>query len=500
VLAHYLSFIRALSASRLGRWGVALTTSAFCTFLLIQAAMLLGLITNAYVGLIVYLALPGLFVLGLVLLPLAWWRSLRRTGLSSRELLRRHLADQELSAGVTGAPVLRTAAILTLVNVLFLGGASLRMLHFMDSPHFCGTACHEVMSPEWTTYQVSPHARVPCVECHVGEGVGALVSSKVNGTWQMISATFELYDRPIPTPVHQLRPARETCERCHWPERFYGSRLETLVHYGNDRGSTPSYTTLNLKIDSGAAGATGVHWHVGQATEVRYASRDDQREEMLWVEVRGAEGEVRRFVNTRLDDHETRSDSVRVMDCVDCHNRATHVYERPERAVDERMRLGTLDRSLPFIRREAVSALTAGYPSRDAAHRGIRDHLRGFYRRLEPAQAAAWLDRIDAAADVLVEIYDRNIHHQMEIDWGAYPSLLGHRDSRGCFRCHTRDMQDAKGRWIPDDCTLCHSILADDEPDPFAYLREVPQTGRTRAMHDYLRDEFLTSFVGEATQ
>ncbi len=172
------------------------------------------------------------------------------------------------------------------------------MLHFMDSAEFCGTACHSVMNPEWTTYQASPHARVACVECHVGEGVGALVNSKLNGAWQMVSATFDLYERPIPTPVHQLRPARETCEKCHWPSKFYGSRLQTRIAYENDEASTPRYTTLNLKIDAGAAGDTGVHWHISPGKEVRYASVDDEREEMIWVESLQPDGNVRRFVNT----------------------------------------------------------------------------------------------------------------------------------------------------------------------------------------------------------
>ncbi len=491
----YLDFLRAVSLDPLGRVGVVLTTTAVVSFVIMQLAMLAGLVTNAYVGLIVYLAFPVLFILGLAIVPIAWHRQHKRTGLNARQLIEERFGDDGVQGGVTGSPIFRTVAVLTLANVLILGVASVKMLHFMDSAEFCGTACHSVMSPEWTTYQASPHARVACVDCHVGEGIGPLVNSKLNGAWQMVSATFNLYDRPIPTPVHQLRPARETCEKCHWPEKFYGNRLVTLARYANDEISTPSYTTLNLKIDAGSAGSTGVHWHVGEGVEVRYASVDDMRQEMLWVEVLRPDGTWHRFSNTRPSPNTGDSGHARTMDCVDCHNRATHIYQNPGKAVDEAIRLGRIDRSLPFVRREALASVTGGYPSLEAGKDGIRAGLEAFYRRNYPEQASAWLGKIDATVAHLQQLYERNIHHEMNIGWGAYPSLLGHTEAPGCFRCHTRQLQDEQGVWISDDCTICHSILANDSPEPFSYLRPAEEKVRDRAMHEYLREEFLSSFV-----
>jgi len=493
MLSSYLDFVRAVSLDRLGRVGVILVTTSFVSFMVMQVGMLLGVVTNAYVGLIVYLLFPVLFILGLVIIPLAWYRQRQRTGLTIDELLERSFGTDDIKGRAAGSRVFRTIAILTLGNVLILGVASIKMLHFMDSAEFCGTACHSVMNPEWSTYQASPHARVACVECHVGEGVGALLNSKLNGAWQMVSATFNLYERPIPTPVHQLRPARETCEKCHWPDKFYGSRLQTRVSYENDETSTPRYTTLNLKIDPGAAGNTGVHWHVDVSNEVRYASVDDQREQMIWVESWQPDGTVRRFVNTRLTVPDAETGNLQIMDCVDCHNRATHIYEEPDRAVDERIRLGAIDRSLPYIRREALKAVRGGYPSLEAAERGIRAGLESFYRRNYPKLASAWYDRIDAAIEELVDVWARNIHPGMKIEWGAYPSFLGHSDTPGCFRCHNRDIQDAEGYWISDDCTLCHSILSYGEETPFAYLEAAREKAPNRPMHEFLREEFLTS-------
>jgi len=488
----YLKFVRALSIDMFGRAGVVLVTSSAVMFLLFLFANLTGIVTNAYVGLISYMALPALFILGLVLIPLGWFRTRRETGLTLRELVARRFGEEELEETPLGAPLIQTLAIMTGVNVLILVAASVTGLHFMDQAEFCGTACHKVMNPEWVVYKQSPHARVRCVECHVGEGVRAHVDAKLNGLRQVWLATLGTYRRPIPTPVHNLRPARETCEKCHWPEKFYGHRMKTIVHYGDDEASTPRYTTLNLKVDASSEEG-GIHWHVARDVHVRYASLDDRREEMIWVEVDRPDGTTARYVNRRLDE-EPRAEDIRTMDCVDCHNRATHIYETPESAVETRIRLGRIDRSLPSIKRVGVAALLAEYPSAEAARRGIASSVASFYRRNHPDLLAGQARAIDQAIEALQEAWERNVHPYMNLSWGTYPSLLGHRESRGCFRCHNRDMVDESGTWISDDCTLCHSILATDAPGPFKNLEIPGEKDPLRFEQEYLRQEFLRSF------
>ena len=494
MLRKFLLFVRAASISALGRFAAALVTASFLTFVVFQVASLAGMVGNAYAGLILYLGLPALFLLGLLLLPVAWWRVRGRSGMTVRELLEDRFGVDHVEGGAFGAPLIRTIAILTLANFLFVGVASMRGLHFMESAEFCGTACHAVMSPEWTTYQASPHARVACVECHVGEGVEALLESKLQGAWQVISATFDLYERPIPTPVHTLRPARETCEKCHWPEKFYGNRLKSIVRYEDDEVSTPLYTTLSLKIDARGSQSAGIHWHVAEENQVRYASVDDARREMIWVESRQPDGSFKRYENRRLVGEASEHDEARIFDCVDCHNRATHIYENPDFAVDERIRIGAIDRRLPFVKRESVAALTLGYPDRESGLEGIANHMRGYYRRHHPAVSSGMSSEIDAAVAALQEIYERNIHPRMNITWGSYPSFLGHEESEGCFRCHNSDLRAEDGSWIDDDCTLCHSLLAHAETNPFAYLEPTEDGQRSRDAHEYLRREFLESF------
>jgi len=492
----FLNFIHGLTFNWFGRIGVILTTSSFVIFILFEFARLSGIITNAYIGLITYLLFPALFVIGLILIPVGWRSYKKRSGKTTRQLLEEHFAPDDLKEGLDGSNVFRTVIILTVVNIIFIGAASFQMLHFMDKPNFCGTACHSVMNPEWVTYQDSPHARVKCVECHVGEGVKAAVNAKLNGVWQMISVTFNLLDRPIPTPVHNLRPARETCEKCHWPDKFYGSSLKTIFKYASDENSTPHYTTLAVKIDVGLKHEkAGIHWHTAAENEVRYASVDDKRKEMIWVEILEPDGSYRRFINDDLVDVPVDYSNIRILDCVDCHNRATHIYEYPENAIDERIRLGYIDPSLPFLKREALTAITLDYPNHDAAMQGIADQLYGFYSRQYPILYKKNMVLLDSIITVLRNIYNRNIHQEMNIGWGAYPSNIGHRGDQGCFRCHNSKLHDKNGKTIPYDCALCHSILANDELNPFQYLMPADSTSRNFEMHKYLRDEFLKSYL-----
>ena len=493
-------FVRGVSTNWVGTLGVALTTATFLLFVGFQLLQLAGILTNAYVGLVSYLALPALFVLGLILIPCGWWRFRRAAGKTTAELLDERFPAEMVAPRRLGSSLLATVALLTVVNILFLGVGGARMLHFMDTPRFCGTACHGVMEPEWTAYRNSPHAHVACVDCHVGEGAKALLDAKLNGLWQIVSLTFDLFERPIPTPVHQLRPARETCETCHWPAKFYGDRIKTFPHFALDEASTPSYTTLSLKVGSGEDTAAGtIHWHVADRNEVRYLAADEGRQVMQWVEVRRGNA-YHRYTNTAFDPATVsrpvseKHAGPRSMDCVDCHNRATHIYEWPDDALDKRITLGLLDRSLPFIKQQGMKAITNEYPDSAAAMAGIANEINSFYQREHPDIALSRSAGIDSAVAVLHEVYNRNIHHGMNITWGTYASKIGHHDDEGgCFRCHDGSMVAEDGSRIDDDCTLCHSIIAYESDAPYEFVLEPDTSDINYEMHRYLRAEFLRS-------
>jgi hypothetical protein len=475
-------FLHGVTSSLVGALGVALVNAAFFIFLVVEGLRLVGVLKSAYVGMISYLVLPPVFVLGLLLIPVGWWLHVRRSPHSWRTLLTADFGDELVAPRGSGSRLFALVATLTVVNLAFLGGGSARMLQFMEEPEFCGTACHSVMSPEWATYQDSPHARVRCVECHVGEGAEALIDSKVNGLWQLVSVTFDLYERPIPTPVHQLRPARETCEHCHWPDKVTGDRIKTWERFEMDRESTPTYTTLKLYV--GSSEGDGVHWHVGADNQVRYASEDDERRVMLWVEARASDGGWIRYEDPGRIAEPSGDEHVRVMDCVDCHNRVTHIYEGPEDAVDRLIAEGAIDRRIPFARRTSLEALTGSWRDHEMAMAGIERELLRTTEEVDPKAFVSLQPELDAAVEALQHTYERNVHERMEVSWGAYPSHLGHpHDRAGCMRCHHEDMVDAEGQAIPYECDLCHDILAWDSPTPFEFLTDPPEGEPEKEMY-----------------
>jgi NapC/NirT cytochrome c family, N-terminal region len=359
---------------------------------------------------------------------------------------------------------------LTALNLVLFGSASYRGVEYMDSAKFCGQTCHTVMQPEFTAYQNSPHQRVACVDCHIGPGAGWFVRSKLSGVRQVFAVTFHTYDRPIPTPVEQLRPARETCEQCHWPQMFTGDKLVVRTSYKDDKKNTPQTTVLLLKIGGREAGhGVGIHGkHLDRATPIEYVATDRQRQTIAEVIYEDGAGKRSEFVSS--DSKPTAAQLAagerRTMDCVDCHNRPTHVFQLPDRAVDQALAEGSVSTDLPFIKKMAVEVLKADYPDRDTASRSIAGKLDQFYRTTYPDVYRDKRPVVDQAIAGVQAIYLRNVFPAMKVSWGTYPNNLGHMDFPGCFRCHDGSHTTADGRTIPNDCDTCHTLLAVDETNP----------------------------------
>jgi nitrate/TMAO reductase-like tetraheme cytochrome c subunit len=360
---------------------------------------------------------------------------------------------------------------LSAVNLVILVVATYKGVEVMDSTQFCGAACHSVMQPEYTTYQRSPHARVKCVECHIGTGANWFVKSKLSGSWQVVSVAFNLYPRPIPAPVHNLRPARETCEQCHWPNKFVGDRFKVNTHFSEDETNTETKTVLVVKVGGHQAGRSqGIHWHVDPDHVVRYRS-DERRQTIYEVETEAKDGTRRRFVGPAAGSPEAAAATEwRTMDCVDCHNRPTHIYRDPARELDAALLDRRIDPALPFVRREGLKALQVDYPSHEAAREGIAKAVAAFYEQSYPRLAADRKDAVAAAGRALGDIWCWNVFPTMKIGWGTYQNHIGHPPDLsgdvGCFRCHDEQHKDVQGKTISQDCTTCHSLLAQDEKDP----------------------------------
>src|SRR5215208_4188886 len=273
--------------------GVVLTTVSAVVFLVVFLADLFGLHTNPYLGILFFLILPGIFLLGLGLIPLGAWieRRRRARGRAPSEL---HWPRFDLND-----PIQRRAAViifcLTMANVVIVSLAAYRGIEYMDSVQFCAQVCHTVMKPEATAHQDGPHARVTCVECHIGSGATWFARSKLSGTRQLLAVSFHTYSCPIPSPVQNLRPARDTCEQCHWPSKFHGDKVQRVVEYADDEKNTESTTTLQVHVGGGSERAgtpSGIHWHAYVANEIDYIATDEQRQVIPYVRVKDRTGAV----------------------------------------------------------------------------------------------------------------------------------------------------------------------------------------------------------------
>jgi NapC/NirT cytochrome c family protein len=466
-LREWLRPLAYLGQNALTLGGAALTTSAALTMIVFWVAEVIrDRPTHPYEGILLFLILPGFFVLGLAMMPAGLW--LRRRRLKKEGVLPSvyphvdfHLADVRRGLAVV--------AVLTIVNLVLLSTASYKGVEYMESNQFCGLTCHTVMAPQYNAFVDSPHARVGCVRCHIGPGAPWFVRSKLSGVRQVFAVTFETYSRPIPSPVKHLRPARETCEQCHWPERFVGDRFVVRTRYGDDEKSSRASTVLVLKVGGrGGKDATGIHGrHVGAGVDITYTTADRRRQVIPRVTVVHPDGRTDEYVSSApVASPDPEGGERRRMDCMDCHNRPTHAFELPERAVDEAIGDGRISADLPFMKKKAVEVLRAEYPDRDAAARTIADALTSFYRRSYPAAYQEHRAALEASVGAVQAIYRRNVFPEMKVTWGTYPNNIGHEDFIGCFRCHDDSHKRADGATITQDCTACHAILAQDERDP----------------------------------
>ena len=416
---------------------------------------------NPYLGILVDLCLPALFLFGLLLIPLGMvlrHRYLRKLDRIPVVYPKIDLADPIFRHGI------EFVVVATFINFIIVGTASYRGVAFMDKPSFCGQACH-VMQPEWNAYHVSAHSSVACTECHVAPGVPGYLHAKLNGTRQLFMVLLNNYPRPIMAD-EKVPAASTTCLNCHNPDRFAGDKLVVQTAYGDDEKNTITRTPILLHL--GGRGLTGglSGIHGAHLAHIEYVATDATHQTILSVSKTNSDGSVVEFVSN--DAKAPITGQKRVMDCIDCHNRAAHSFETPEAAIDKHMAAGTLSPSLPFLHRQGLSLLRTAYASQQEAAAKITSGIEEFYRSQYPAIWSSQRPQIVQAAKVLSGIYSNNVFPFMKVSWGAHPNNNGHTPdlTGGCFRCHDGNHTAKNGKSIANDCATCHNLITIDELSP----------------------------------
>jgi hypothetical protein len=349
--------------------------------------------------------------------------------------------------------------ITTLINFVIVGTASYRGVAYMDTPNFCGQACH-VMAPEWAAYHVSPHAGIACTECHIGSGLQPYINAKVNGIRQMYMVVTNSYPRPIHA-AGKLPPAQETCLKCHYPERYIGDKLVVKASFGDDEKNSTTHTLTLLHVGGRDATSRLSGIHGAHMAHIEYISVG---ETIPWVGKTNDDGSITEFIS--VDAKRPVTGQKRVMDCIDCHNRAAHSFDTAEDSLDKHMSAGSPNPSLPFMHKEGFALLKANYSSQDDAAAKITSGLETFYREQYPQVWNGQREQVDQAAKTLVGIYRNNVFPFMKVTWGTHPNNIGHNEYPGCFRCHDGDHNTKEGKSIANDCSTCHNLLATDEMSP----------------------------------
>ncbi|MBU8891673.1 MAG: NapC/NirT family cytochrome c [Bacteroidales bacterium] len=420
--------------------------------------------TSSYLGLFIYIIVPVFMVFGLILIPLGMSIEIRKRKKKGKEYLQKAWPVIDLNISRY-----RNAIIIFSIGSLFFlfltGVGSYEAFHYTESVEFCGKLCHEVMEPEYVAYQNSSHSRVACVDCHVGSGADWYMRSKLSGLRQVYAVLTDNFSRPIETPVKDLRPARETCEECHWPLKFYERRLRHSKHYLTDSLNTELNISMQMKIGPthSALGLTeGIHWHINPDVKIEYISRNDDRENIPWVKYTNlADKTVTIYEDIRepLKQVNIESSVTREMDCIDCHNRPSHHYLTPQEFVDNAIASGVIPQDLPFIKKIAMDLFIEPFERSDTALVVIENHINEFYKSYNSLNKELLTNKIDNAINGLQEGFSTNIFPEMGVSWDEYPDHIGHKTYNGCFRCHSDNHVSKEGQTISKDCNLCHTIV-----------------------------------------
>ncbi len=386
---------------------------------------------------------------------------------------RRRLRWPSITIDLT-QPKSRRKFFFTLLVLAILGAgalyAGLQVFHWVESTEFCGALCHP-MNSVYVRYESSAHANVDCVDCHVGGGVQYFIQCKFDGLRSLYYVITDSYERPIKSPVENLRPARDTCEECHTPNSYTDNIIKTIRHYDNDEANTPLESTIILKMggwQESTGISDGIHWHI--SNKVHYIAADEQRQVIMWVGAEQEDGSMKEYyardllgmAQTSFVEQERAKGNVREMDCIDCHNRSAHLIPAPDALVDAAITAGRISPDLPYIRAKGIEVLTPQYASMAEAF-GKIDALAAYYQTDYPQVYEDRRQELRLAINVLKDLYRDSHFPDMALNWETNPDNEVHSPFPGCFRCHDgkHAMVDLEGNEMEEisvKCNQCHTV------------------------------------------
>jgi nitrate/TMAO reductase-like tetraheme cytochrome c subunit len=404
----------------------------------------------------------------------------------TKTFIRRGLAGGALTLLVVG------------ISLTLLAAGGIVAWEYSNSNAFCTNACHAVHPEEPVAHALSSHARVHCVECHIGRvptlRAMALKTEHIHELWGVMFG----YERPVTAKT--LKPARIACETCHWPAVAHDDTLRVKKHYDADATSTETTIRLTMRTGFGAirdSDAKGIHWHIEHP--VQYAALDLQKQEIPWVQVTYPDGRTETYTDASVKLAPAELDKLprRTMDCIDCHKSVGHPFPKPEDAVDAAIFRSQLRKKVPDLKArvmvvmEELAALDEkGEVGQETIH-GLVDEAASRYRREVGASAPA--SETPQFKRVLTDILTRSVFAAPGVTWQTFPNNAAHKDSPGCFRCHDGKHLNEKGQAIRLQCNLCHNlpeVQKEGGPAPVAStiapgLSQPPTHLEPNFMHDH---------------
>jgi nitrate/TMAO reductase-like tetraheme cytochrome c subunit len=348
-------------------------------------------------------------------------------------------------------------------------------IQWTETADFCGR-CH-TMGPELKAYEMSPHRDVPCAECHVEPGIQGWVKAKINGTKQLVEIITGSFPKPIPAPDHADLPSTQaTCVKCHdiGPLIANGGPIRLVLNNRFSQDEPNTLTTVATVVRpagfGGSSDTKGVHWHI--VSDVEYLRADPRAQKIDYVTFTNEDGTKEEFLaanqaqvatDVQPDiDRLLETETMRRMDCIDCHNRIGHGIPGVDQAIDSSISAGHISSKLPFIKKESSDTLKTEYASAEDANAAI-DGIKGYYETDYPLVAQTDAAAIDTAIKALKVTYDLVATPEMRVTAATYPNNLGHQTAPGCFRCHDgAHYKVVDGALtteaIPFGCATCHTF------------------------------------------